>query len=115
MQTDFGCHPSRMYVSVGPMISALAYPVGKDVAEKFAVEHGEDVILRMPAGRVHLDLFVAILNDLWSAGIAREALPPRPPCTAANPQCASYRRDGPPVPSMLAWLRMVPENAKGSA
>lgn len=104
MFSEFGTNPQKLHIAVGPTISGKHYPVGIQVAEKLAREFGEEVIERDPDGTVRLDLFTAIVCDLTMAGVLSAHTLQRPPCTFTNPEYASFRRDGAPPSSMLAWL-----------
>jgi polyphenol oxidase len=104
MSSEFGTVPQKLKIAVGPTISGEHYPVGVEVAEKLAREFGEETIVRAPDGTVQLDLFTAIIRDLTAAGVPSAIMLPRPPCTYSNPEYASFRRDGAPASSMMAWL-----------
>jgi polyphenol oxidase len=103
MTANFGSDPRKVRVAFGPTISSAVYEVGADVAAQFAREFG-DVSVRQECGKPFVDLAAALTIDLLRSGLDPHAIPPRPPCTCANLNCASYRRDGLPTRSMLAWL-----------
>jgi YfiH family protein len=103
MQEAFGSKPRTIHVAVGPTVSTQAYAVEPSVAHEFAARFGDRVVLRED-NKTYLDLFAALSIDLLEAGLNPSHIPLRPPCTATNPAYASYRRDGLPTSSMLAWL-----------
>jgi len=106
MQADFGSDPRAIEVEVGPTVCTQAYPVEPALAEEFSARFGNRVVASDGTG-IYLDLIAALTTDLLEAGLNPSFIPARPPCTATNPVYASYRRDGPPTRSMLAWLRIT--------
>ncbi len=103
MVDEYQSAVGNLQVVVGPMISPVRYPVDDDLANRFAIRFGNDVI-QTESGRTHLDLFKSLSVDLRQSGLPEENLASRPPCTAASHVYASYRRDGLESRSMLAWL-----------
>jgi YfiH family protein len=103
MTAEFGTDANQLLVAIGPMISPQAYEVSASLGADFVNRFGTQVAT-LKDGRVHLDLFAALEADLLNSGLNPQAIPPRPPCTATNPQFSSYRREGAPVRSMLSWL-----------
>ncbi len=75
---------------IGPGIGACCYPVGDEVASRFAPER----VQNLPDGR-HLDLGAAIADDLHTSGLLPARIGRSSYCTACNPDLFfSYRRDG---------------------
>jgi hypothetical protein len=103
MAREFASQPHRLVVAVGPTISAAAYDVSDETAQEFIARFGPKVVTGQ-SGRPHLDLVAALTLDLVSAGIELEKLNAGPPCTFLDLTYASYRREGFPINSMLAWL-----------
>ncbi len=110
MEKEFGSKREDILVAVGPLIGTEQYAVDPERAEAFRKRFQTSLRPQTPpdppvnGGVFTLDLFAALVNSLLESGLDPNKLPPRPPCTATNPDFASYRRDGPPAKSMLAWL-----------
>jgi YfiH family protein len=107
MHEEFGTASQHVQVAIGPTISTLAYPVEPGRAHRFAQRFGADITARFD-GRVCVDLVGAIIRDLLETGLDPANVPARPPCTVGSPEFASYRRDGLPVHSMMAWFMIRP-------
>jgi len=103
LNREFGSEPGRVAVSIGPMICTEHYDVSPELARDFQHEFGPAAV-HMRAGRPHLDLYAAIVGDLLRNGLSPEHIPARPACTSEHADYASYRRDGPPARSMMAWI-----------
>ncbi len=108
MEREFGSKPHEINVTVGPMICPTHYEVTTELAERFQARFGPQVVL-MEGGKPDLDLYAAIVVNLLENGLNPACIPPRPSCTFENPNFASYRRDGPPARSMLAWMQVKTE------
>lgn len=89
--------------SIGPTISIANYEFGVAEADLFVKKFGANVVTGR-GGKFYLDLVAAITVDLLRNGLNPSTIPQRPPCTYADQRYASYRRDGTPTRSMLAWL-----------
>ncbi len=97
-----GTPTSGMRAWIGPGIGSCCYPVGDDVAARFASEW-----ITRRHGVAHLDLGGAIEMDLLAAGVVSGSLERSRLCTSCNPAILfSYRRDGPRSGRMAAviWL-----------
>lgn len=106
MERTFGSKPGQIDVAVGPMICPDHYEVTTELAERFDLRFGPQVAIKKD-GKPYLDLHAAIVVNLLDNGLNPARVPTRPLCTFENPDLASYRRDGPPARSMLAWLRIA--------
>ncbi len=106
MHAEFGSEPGAVHVAVGPTICTHEYEVDAAIAAEFVARFGEQVVLR-ESGRAYLDLVAALTVDLLENGLNPSFIPQRPACTASNLRYSSYRRDGAPTRSMLAWLCMT--------
>jgi YfiH family protein len=106
MTREFRSDPAKVRVVIGPAICARHYAVDEALAVKFASRFGPTVVVRggEEAPQPRLDLVAAATIDLLRAGLDPVAIPSRPPCTFEHSSLASFRRDGAPVRSMLAWL-----------
>jgi hypothetical protein len=103
MEREFGSIPKEIEVAVGPMIGTERYEVTPELAKDFADRFGSKIVMQKE-GKPFLDLYAALVHNLLENGLSPERIPPRPPCTFTNSQYPSYRRDGPPARSMLAWM-----------
>jgi len=103
MTEEFGSDPGHVLAAVGPMVSASAYEADFDLIRRFIAAYGPEVFFQK-SGHSYLDLFAAIMADLVQNGFDKALRPERPPCTSLNPEYSSYRRDGSPPASMMAWL-----------
>lgn len=106
MAEEWGCKTADFQAAIGPTIGADVYEIGQDVAAQFLREFGTEV-LKQGGNKPVLDLYAVIVRDLVSVGLHPGNIFGRPPCTFSSPFYASFRRDGSPVPSMMAWLRLI--------
>lgn len=106
MEREFGSDPKEIQVSIGPMICTEHYEVRPELAEDFRRRFGEQMVM-MRSGKPYLDLYAALVFSLLENGLSPEGIPARPPCTFSNAEYPSYRRDGPPARSMVAWLTLL--------
>jgi YfiH family protein len=73
MQATYGCQPPDLVAGVGPAIGPCCYEVGADVVEAVggAFSGGQEAMLeRRGAGKWHLDLWLAVRQQLAHAGVA---------------------------------------------
>jgi YfiH family protein len=103
MAREFGSDPMDLEVAVGPMICPRHYPVSAEIAAQFRMSFGSKVV-GDSNGKPHVDLWGALVHGLNSAGVPSFNIGQRPPCTAESNDFASYRRDGSPPRSMMAWM-----------
>ena len=103
MTKQFGCDPKEIRVSIGPMICPMHYEVKPELAEDFRRRFGSKVVLSK-AAKPYLDLYSALVLNLQANGLPPTQISSRPPCTFENSRYSSYRRDGLPTNSMLAWI-----------
>ncbi len=105
MSREFGSDPGKIRIAIGPTICPRHYGVEEALAGKFTARFGAEVVAHGEGNeRPCLDLVAATTVDLLRAGLDPAHIPSRPPCTLENREYASFRRDGAPVRSMLAWL-----------
>ncbi len=107
--TARGADAKAIHVAIGPTISTARYEFGEVSARQFQSRFGAQVIMTA-GGKLHLDLVAALITDLLENGLDPEKIPPRPPCTFDDTRFASFRRDGSPTRSMVAWLSLTPTN-----
>lgn len=67
---EAGCAPADLLAYVGPHIGAADYEVSEDLAARFAAEFGPAVV----PGERHLDLTVAVMAALASAGVGEKGV-----------------------------------------
>ena len=100
MHERFGLRPERLVAGVGPSIGACCYEVGEDVRTVFRAEGHADRLLDewfVPSagGKLRLDLWRAIRDQLEGAGLMPGHIFQSGLCTACHPGAFhSYRRDG---------------------
>jgi YfiH family protein len=93
---EIGARADRLRVALGPSIGPCCFEVGPEVVEQFRAAFG-DVPEMIVAGphKQHIDLRVAMRTSLERAGVRRDNIDDRPPCTKCEPErFFSYRRDG---------------------
>jgi YfiH family protein len=84
-----GVHPADMRAALGPCIRGCCYEVGPEVADRFV---RKAVTTRGRA--LHLDLVIAVRDQLLAAGIREEAIVDGSVCTSCEAdRCFSHRRD----------------------
>lgn len=59
MNSEFGCDPQDIFVTVGPSIGPDSFEVKEDVAEEFFLKFGRDVIIQKD-GKIFIDLWKAL-------------------------------------------------------
>jgi polyphenol oxidase len=106
MQREYGSEANSIHVAIGPTISQTHYDVSTDVSEQFVVKFGSEVVRKI-GGQTCLNLPLAIVNDLTSAGVLPQHIQATPPCTFGNVQYSSYRREGEAFAPMLAWIGLL--------
>jgi polyphenol oxidase len=100
MQERFGVRPARLIAAVGPSIGACCYEVGEEVRAAFRAEGHADPLLDQwfvsaADGKLRLDLWRAIRDQLEGAGLMPGHIFQSGLCTACHPGAFhSYRRDG---------------------
>jgi YfiH family protein len=105
---ELGARADRVRVALGPSIGACCFEVGPEVVEQFRAAFG-DVPGMVVAGpnKDHIDLRVATRTVLERAGVAREHVDDRPPCTRCEGErFFSYRRDGKDGGVHMAFIAM---------
>ena len=93
-------------VAFGPSIGPCCFEVGDEVADVVEALVPE-AVLRPAARRPHVDLWRTNAALLERAGLAREQIDARPPCTVCHPErFFSYRRDGAEIGQMLSFITL---------
>ncbi len=88
---EAGCEPTDLLAYVGPHIGADDYEVSEELAARFVAEFGASVV---PTER-HLDLTVAVVAALASAGVGESSVAVCDVSTAsATDRFYSYRAEG---------------------
>lgn len=89
MQADFGTHPARLHVGIGPCIRECCYEVGPEVAGHFVLQFPE-----WTAMPTHLDLAAANTRQLLSLGVPADHIDDSGLCTSCSlDRLFSYRRE----------------------
>jgi polyphenol oxidase len=103
-----GAAASSVCAVVGPCIQACCYEVGPELAERFRVEFGSEVV-RDGGVRPHLDLSRAVRATLLAAGLSAGNVDLQPACTACDAtRFYSHRRDGGVTGRHLAFIAPTP-------
>lgn len=68
MNTEFGSKPQNILVTVGPSIGPDSFEVKEDVAEKFFLKYGKEVIIQKN-NKIYVNLWKAIEITLTELGI----------------------------------------------
>lgn len=88
-----GARPERLLAAVGPAIQRCCYEVSAELGERFTGRFGPDVVAS-DAGRVRLDLPLAVRLTLLRAGLKPGHVDVRQDCTACDAKrFFSHRRD----------------------
>jgi purine-nucleoside/S-methyl-5'-thioadenosine phosphorylase / adenosine deaminase len=96
MHAEFGTHPARVLVAIGPGIGKCCYEVGAEVAAQF----GE-------TGSCHIDLVEANRRQLIEAGIPESRIHAASLCTKCGVEdFHSFRRDREQAGRMLSFIRV---------
>lgn len=108
----FGVRPARLVAAAGPSIGPCCYEVGDDVREAFRADgHARELLdrwltLGKVAGRLQLDLWQAISDQLEGAGLMPAHIFSARLCTVCHPGAFhSYRREGRSAGRLAAVIR----------
>ncbi len=97
----FGSWPDRIRAVIGPAAGPCCYEVKDDVARHFP----EAFLRRLPARKIHLDLWKANRHQLLEAGLEEAHIETSDLCTLCNADLFfSYRRDKGKTGGMLAVI-----------
>jgi len=109
---EFGARPEDLVAAMGPCISAPAYEVGEDVAERFAAAgFAEEQLARWFSeggrdGRWQFDGWQAARDQLQASGLPADQIHLAALCTSSySDLLCSYRRDGARAGRMAATIR----------
>jgi len=103
MVEEYGADPRAMGAYIGPAASVCCYAVSPDVASQF-----DPRFVREMAGKTHVDLKGAVLNQLLSVGVPSAAIDVNPLCTISEPSLFhSYRRDGAKSGRMMGVIGLI--------
>lgn len=111
MRERFGIAPDRLVAAVGPSIGPCCYEVGDDTRRAFVDAGHLDESLgrwfeRRSNGKLHLDLWRAVADQLEGAGIPRPQIHVAGLCTRTHLAAFhSYRVDGAGAGRMAAIIR----------
>ena len=98
-------NPSQLLVSIGPCISQVHFEVGEDVRDAFGRRSNQFFLpSKQKANTWFGDLNGLIINELLSAGLAKNNIQTSSICTYASPDWPSYRLDQTPLRlASLIW------------
>ncbi|MGQ9856920.1 MAG: peptidoglycan editing factor PgeF [Fervidobacterium sp.] len=68
MNSELGCRPEDIFVTVGPSIGPDSFEVGPEVATEFFMKFGREVIIEKN-DKLHVDLWKALEITLSSVGV----------------------------------------------
>lgn len=101
--TQLGAEQASLRAAMAPSIGPCCFEVQADVAEPFGKVAPGSVQQR--DGRLFVDLWHANRQWLLDAGLRRDHIDDRPPCTCCDEQrYFSYRRDGAGIGQHLAFI-----------
>jgi hypothetical protein len=107
---DQGASPGRLLAAIGPCISAEAFEVGRDVADRF-----EDRFVWPPNAmrvRPHVDLRACVRHQLTVAGLSAAHIEDVGGCTCIQrDDYFSYRRDGAGIGQQLSFIGFATPSA----
>lgn len=93
IHSETGTAPARLLAVVGPSIGPCCYEVSLDLAEKFELEFGAEVV-RSSEGKPRVDLWAANRKALAEAGLKGERIELLARCTSCERTLFfSHRRD----------------------
>jgi purine-nucleoside/S-methyl-5'-thioadenosine phosphorylase / adenosine deaminase len=101
LQSEFGCMPGDLVVTMGPCISVESYQVNETRASAFAAEWGEASVRITDEGH-YLNLHAANQEICRRNGVDRINVMDH--CTVPETRLASYRRDGPDAYTLMLAL-----------
>lgn len=92
--TKFGADATHMKALIGPHIRSCCYEIGDDLAEKFAEKFGEQTLVHITGGKIHLDMETALRIQLTASGIPPKNIRSTGHCSfcSKDPLFYSYRR-----------------------
>jgi YfiH family protein len=92
LEQAYGATPGDLDVLVGPGICVQCYPVGEEIADRFATRLGqEDRYLRRTHGEVRLDIAAVLQMQLEDAGVEPVRIRVSGWCTREDERWFSHR------------------------
>jgi polyphenol oxidase len=113
LRTRLGIRPARLVAAIGPSIGPCCYEVGEETREAFRAQGHAAALLDQwfvttASGRLHLDLWRAVRDQLEGAGMLATHIFTAELCTVMHPELFfSYRRDGEAAGRMGAFVRIL--------
>jgi YfiH family protein len=110
LRTRFGVRPARLLAALGPSIGPCCYEVGEDTREAFREQGHAAPLLDQwfvagRTGRLHLDMWRAVRDQLEGAGMLPTHIFTAGLCTLMHPELFfSYRREGQNTGRMGAFI-----------
>jgi len=110
MTREFGTAPQDLIVALGPSIGTCCYEVGAELIDAFGAAFDETHIARWftrdAAGSLRLDVAMANIDQLQTAGVPRDQIYAASLCTQTHADIFdSFRADGVAVGRMAALIR----------
>lgn len=103
LSRESGAPAARLLAAVGPSIGPCCYEVSEDLAQRFRVELGGEVV--MDGDRPHLDLWAANRRILAEAGLSPERIEVLGRCTSCEREVFfSHRRDAGRTGRQMAFI-----------
>ena len=111
MREQYGSEPKDILAAIGPSICQSCYEVSEDVIEKFAEVYTnsqiEQICYKKENGKYQLDLWLANVVVLRSAGVLLENIEVTDICTNCNPDYLfSHRASGGKRGNLGAFLQI---------
>lgn len=92
LEQEYGSQPDDLDVLIGPGICVSCYPVGEEIAGRFAARYGrEDQYVQRGGHEVRLDIAAAVRMQLLDAGIAPDRIAAPGWCTREEDRWFSHR------------------------
>lgn len=107
MKNIYGSQPGDILAAVGPSIGECHFEVGREVAEIFHREFGEETV-RDYGGRPHVNLQRAIFSQFLQAGISENNITMSDICTYCRHDLLfSHRQTGGKRGSLGAFMELI--------
>jgi YfiH family protein len=109
LQRELGVRARDLVAAIGPSIGPCCYEVSAEVAERFRLELGREVVLSSASGSTHIDLWRANEEILKGAGLHPERIELLGRCTSCERALFfSHRRDAGRTGRQVGFIAPAP-------